>query len=216
MVWVAQRYGSGSSTQCLFRQRGSLAFSFRWERGLDMECVLYGDIAYVPLDMVSLAGGWLVFPRAVVLAAVVLLLVGLFGILAYRELVVSIFDPEFAAAIGTAPGVWQSLLLGLTAVVAVVGFELVGVILLVALLVLPAATARLITARLPMMVLGAIVSGIGSAIGGYFLALAFQGAIAGWIALAGGMQFVVVFAWNWLRQRLKLSPSSAQNPFGAE
>lgn len=183
---------------------------------LDLECVLYGEIAYVPLQMVPLAGGGVVLPRALLVAAAVLLVVALVGVVAYKELVVSAFDPAFAATVGLAPRLWQAVLLSMTATVTVVGFELVGVILIVALLVLPAATARLLSTRLSQMFLIAMLCGMSSAVGGYVLATVMHGAIAGWMALTAGTQYALALGWKRLRARLQQLPPSAEEPFGAQ
>ncbi len=181
---------------------------------LDVECVLYGEIAYVPLQMVPFLG--IMLPQALLVSAGVLLGVALLGMVAYKELVASAFDPAFAATIGLAPNLWQVVLLGVTAVVTVVGFELVGVILIVALLVLPAATARVFRIRLPGMFLVAMLCGMGSAVGGYGLATIVQGSIAGWMALVAGMQYVLAVGWKRLRAHLQQLPPSAEGPFNAE
>ncbi|MCS7169955.1 MAG: metal ABC transporter permease [Candidatus Kapabacteria bacterium] len=178
---------------------------------LDVECVLYGEIAYVPLDVTTLPGLGIPVSRAVLISLGLLVVVAAVIAIAYKELVLTAFDPEFAATAGISPQVWQTVLLILTAVVTVVGFELVGAILIVALLVVPAATARLVTARLPAMLGVSVLLGIGGAVGGYAMASVLQGAIAGWMAIAAGVQFLVVFAWRRVRQRFWVTavPSDA-------
>jgi manganese/zinc/iron transport system permease protein len=183
---------------------------------LDVECVLYGEIAYVPLDMVALGG--MELPWAVVVGSVLLGCVLAVVLLAYKELVVSAFDPEFAATIGIWPALWQTVLLVLTAVVSVVGFELVGAILTVALLIVPAATARLVTVRIPAMVVLSVLFGSSAAVAGCGVAMLLQGAIAGWIAVVGGVQFAVVLCWSRFRGRRvsQQAPSAAEGPFQGE
>ena len=183
---------------------------FAGQVDLDAECVLYGELAYVPLELVSVMG--VEAPRGLWTSTVLLAGVGLFVWLAYKELALVSFDPTFAASIGRSPRRWSLALMGLTAAVTVVALELVGAILVVALLVGPAAGARLLTRRLPQMLLVSALLALGSVGAGYGLAWAFDGALAGWIAVvAGGHVGVLV-----LLRRLRKAPASAQEPFAAE
>lgn len=94
-----------------------------------------------------------------------LLIVGLIA-LCYRDLLLAAFDPTFAAAIGRPVGLIDALTLGLLTLTIVVGLQAVGNILIVAMVVTPSATARLLTDRVPMMMLlGALIGGISGAVG---------------------------------------------------
>ncbi|MEN3026343.1 MAG: metal ABC transporter permease [Chlorobiota bacterium] len=182
-----------------------LLSAFGGKVDLDVECVLYGELAYVPLDMVTV--GPLMVPRAALWA---LLLVGIAAVVllvAWKELVVSTFDPEFAEVSGMTPKLWQAVLLGMTAMAAVVGFVLVGAILVVALLTVPAATARLLTARLLRMVGIAVLVSISSTVAGYVAASNLGGAVAGWMVLAATLQFIAAVVWSWLRRCFRPGPS---------
>ncbi|HLI50751.1 MAG TPA: metal ABC transporter permease [Thermomicrobiaceae bacterium] len=84
----------------------------------------------------------------------------------YRDLLLAAFDPTFAAAIGRPVGLIDALTLGLLTLTIVVGLQTVGNILIVALVVTPSATARLLTDRVPvMMLLGATIGGLSGAVG---------------------------------------------------
>lgn len=183
---------------------------------LDVECVLYGELAYVPLDTVLLFGGGVAAPRALLTALGLLVVVVIVLVLGYRRLVLSLFDPECAAVLGIVPRRWQGVLLGLTAVVTVVGFELVGAILIVALLIVPAAAARLLRVSLPVMIGAAALFGAVSAVVGYGLSGAIGGAISGWIALAAGAELGLVLAWHQLRRAWvsEHAPTAPENPLG--
>lgn len=101
-------------------------------------------------------------------AAVSLLLV----LAAFQRLRAVAFDADFARVQGLRPDRTDLLLLGLIVVVCVAGLQAVGLILVVALLVLPAATARLLTHRLPRMLgLAALSGAIAGAAGAYLSAL---------------------------------------------
>jgi manganese/zinc/iron transport system permease protein len=193
-----------------------LLSAFAGNVDLDVECVLYGEIAYVPLDLWAIAGGRLVLPRAVLLAAGLLLAVALVVVVAYKELLLTTFDPEFAATVGIAPGVWQGVLVGMTTLVTIVGFELVGAVLIVSLLVVPAAAARLVARRFPAMLWGAVGLGCSSALAGFGMAQLSGGAIAGWMSTVAAAEFALLFLWRRWRSQLEQAPPPPQDPFARE
>lgn len=104
-----------------------------------------------------------------------LLLVGLLGaivvltiILFYKELLLLSFDPTTAEAMGYPVQALNHLLLGLIALTIVISIQAVGIILVVALLVTPSATAYLLTERfLRMMILGVLLAALAAVIGLY-------------------------------------------------
>lgn len=98
------------------------------------------------------------------LIGVVALMVVIASLLLFKELTVLCFDEQFAAAIGWRPVALDVLLMGLVAVVTVVGLQAVGLILVIALLIIPATAARFWTDRLKRMIVMATVIG---AIGGW-------------------------------------------------
>lgn len=117
---------------------------------LDPSCVLYGAIELAPLETWSLGGIHL--PRAVWLHAAGLLMNGLFVIILYKELKLSSFDPALADAMGFSSSRLHYLLMIMVALTTVLAFETVGSILVVAMLIVPAATAYQWTDRLGRMI----------------------------------------------------------------
>lgn len=166
---------------------------------LDQECVLYGEIAYVPLDMVDLFG--ISVPRQFYIRLINSLLVLLSVAISYRILKLSSFDPGFAAAVGVPVALWQFLLMGGVSLTTVVSFESVGAILVVAFLAGPPATAYLLTGKLKRMILLSAIFGATASILGYYLATALNASIAGSIATVIGVQFALVFAGIQLASR---------------
>jgi manganese/zinc/iron transport system permease protein len=156
---------------------------------LDQDCVLYGEIAYVPLDVVITADGTNFGPRAPYIMGTILILVLLFIIVFYKELFLTTFDPAFASAVGISTTLWHYLLMSAVSATTVASFESVGAILVVALLIAPAATAYLITDNFKWMLVIASVTGILSSISGYYLAVWLDGSIAGAIAALTGVFF---------------------------
>lgn len=158
---------------------------------LDQDCVLYGEIAYVPLDLWFLESGVNLGPRALWIAGGLLVVVALFVVLGYKGLQITSFNEEFAVSVGLSAMVWHYLLMGMVSAVTVASFEVVGAILVVALLVGPAASAYLLSKRLPTMLALTLLFGVLSSISGYYLAKFLEGSIAGAIATMTGIWFAL-------------------------
>jgi manganese/zinc/iron transport system permease protein len=131
---------------------------------LDAGCVLYGAIELTPLDRVRLLG--LDIPRAVVVLGSVALLNLMFVLIFFKELKLSSFDPALATSMGFSAILMHYALMVLVAITAVASFESVGNILVVAMFIVPPATAFLLTDRLGvMLVLSTIVAALGAVSG---------------------------------------------------
>lgn len=118
---------------------------------LDTECILYGEMEYVPFGERHSVLGLFEIPfmvaRMGVVGAFVIGLVVFF----YRPLVVSSFDPGLARSIGYNPAIVHHALMSLLAVVVVSAFEAVGAVLVIAILIFPATTASLLSDRMPVI-----------------------------------------------------------------
>jgi manganese/zinc/iron transport system permease protein len=160
---------------------------------LDQDCVLYGEIAYVPIDLWITKSGTIMGPRVLYISGTVLIIILVFIAIGYKELFLTTFDPAYAAAMGISTVVWHYLLMGAVSITTVASFESVGAILVVALLIAPPATAYLLTENLlKMMVITAII-GVLVSITGYYLAAGTDGSIAGAMAAMAGVIFGLVF-----------------------
>ena len=156
---------------------------------LDQDCVLYGEIADVPLDVIITGDGDNIGPRALYIMGTIFVLILIFIIVFYKELFLTTVDPSFANAIGISTALWHYLLMSAVSATTVASFESVGAILVVALLVAPAAAAYLITDNFRWMLVIASFTGVLSSISGYYLAVWFDGSIAGAIAAMTGVFF---------------------------
>jgi ABC-type Mn2+/Zn2+ transport system permease subunit len=156
---------------------------------LDPGCVLYGLIEFIPLDTFDWYG-WEI-PRAIPALALTLLATVTFVTLLWKELKVVSFDPALATAMGIPAGLVHYLLMGLVAVVTVASFKAVGSIIVIAMLIVPAATAHLLTDRLRWMMLWAILNAVLASVLGYLGAVAWDTSVAGMMAVAAGAQFTV-------------------------
>ena len=156
---------------------------------LDLDSTIYGELAFVPFDTMSLLGVEVIRPAVVlaVVAAVNLALV----LLLWKELKATTFDPQFGAVVGLRPRLLSRLLLLAVAVTAVAAFQAVGAILVVTMLIVPAATAYLLTDSLKVMVGLAIGVGWVGAVAGHTIALAVDSNIAGAMGLVCSACFVL-------------------------
>ena len=125
-----------------------------------------------------------------VLGAIVL---GIVAVL-WKELLYSTFDPLGAAASGLPVSALEYLFLGLVAITIVISLQAVGIILIVAMLVTPAATAQLVTVRFSRMILFATLIGAVTSIVGLYISYWFNVASGATIVLVQTAVFLVVLA----------------------
>lgn len=157
---------------------------------LDVNCILYGALEFAEFDRVEWpVEGGLDWPRAFWNLLVTLVLTIGFIVVFWKELTITSFDPTLATALGFNAMVVHYLLMALVAGVTVASFEAVGSILVIAMLIVPGATAHLMSDRLIGMVIWSGVVSILSAVGGVALAVALNVNAAGMIAVTAGAQF---------------------------
>jgi len=124
----------------------------------------------------------------------------------YKEFMVLTFDPVLAATLRIRARFLYYLLLVLIAVTIVISLQTVGVALMVAMLVTPAATAYLLTRRLPtMMILAACVGAFSGVVGlylSYYVSVASGAAIVLVCTLLFALAFVLAPRRGWLWRRL--------------
>ena len=163
---------------------------------LDPGCVLYGAIELTPLDTTTVLGYDV--PRVVITLGAVALLNLTCVLLFYKELKITSFDPALATTLGISSRLMHYLLMTLVAITAVASVEAVGNILVVAMLIVPAAAAYMLTDRLSVMIFLSVIIGIASAALGHLSAImvpaifGFGSTItAGMMALSAGVLFVV-------------------------
>lgn len=171
------------------------------EVDLDPGCVLYGAVELVPLDTQDFLG-WTV-PRAVIKVGGILILNVVFVMLFFKELLISTFDPVLSDTLGIRSKWMNFLLMAMVAITAVAAFESVGSILVIAMMIVPAATAQLLTDRLgSMLTVSVVVAGV-SAVMGHISAITLPQLLgfedtntAGMMAVVAGsiFGFAVLFA----------------------
>lgn len=175
---------------------------------LDLDCVLFGEIAFVPFHNIQLFG--IELPKAVWVTGSVFILTLICIVVFYKQLKVCSFDPALAAAIGIPVAFIHYLLMGLVSVTTVASFESVGAILVVGLMVLPSATAYLLTDRLSRMLVYSVILGTFSSVIGYYVSFWLDASIAGCMITVAGAFFVLAFLFSplhgivtrsWIRRR---------------
>ncbi|MBA2443631.1 MAG: metal ABC transporter permease [Rubrobacter sp.] len=167
-----------------------LVSRFATDVHIDLQHVLYGEIAFSPLNSL-IVGGVDLGPRSFwALGIVTVLAVALVSLL-YKELKIGTFDPGMAAAVGLSPTLVHYLLMGAVSATTVGAFDSVGAILVVAFLIVPPATAYLLTEKLLRMMALSVVLGVVSSVAGYYLAALMDVAIAGMMAVVAGGFFLL-------------------------
>lgn len=149
----------------------------------DLYHILFGNVLAVrPSDM------WM----TLIIGIIVLSGIYLF----YKELLVTSFDPTMAAAYGLSTRFVHYLLMMMLTLVTVASLQTVGIILVVAMLITPAATAYLLTNRLSRMIFLSASFGTISAIIGLYLSFTYNLSSGASIVLVATALFVLVFIFS--------------------
>jgi manganese/zinc/iron transport system permease protein len=161
---------------------------------LDADCVLFGELEYIPLAEPSrlIAGAWGPVPVPLLIGTAIAAAVLIYITAFYKELKLTAFDPGLARSLGIRTRLTHYSLMAMLSVVVVSSLESVG-LLVVALLVLPGSTAQFFTRRLLTLHILSVILCLTAVLGGYHLAAWFRCPTAAAIALCGGAQFAA--AW---------------------
>ena len=180
---------------------------------LDPGCVLYGALELAVIDSATV-------PRIVWQSSAILILNLFLAGVFFKELKVVAFDPRFAKASGIPSGLIQQGLTVVTALTTVVAFESVGSILVIAMLIVPGASAMLLSRSVSGVLLWSLVVAISSAVLGHVLAISLGptwlglltgrhdlGSLssAGMMAASAGGIFFSLLAASRLAQRVRSS-----------
>lgn len=166
---------------------------FSGQVDLDQECVLYGELAFVPFDTITF-GNLEAGPRAFWMIGLVFLInLGVLA-LAYERFKLVSFHPALAISLGVNVAFWHYLLMTLVSLTTVASFEAVGAILVVALLVIPASSAYLWAKSLKSMLWIAAAYAQASVLIGYSLARWLDSSIAASIGVSSGLLLFLTLA----------------------
>ncbi len=159
---------------------------------LDIDAVLLGELAFAPFDRLVVSGSD-IGPKSLWVIGSILLITLSLLILFFKELKLSTFDKGLAATLGFSPLIIHYGLMTVSSITVVGAFDAVGAVLVVALIIAPAATAYLLTDDLKRMLLLSCFFGIFAAIGGYWLANILDASIAGSMTTVLGFVFLLVY-----------------------
>jgi manganese/iron transport system permease protein len=163
----------------------------------DLFHFLFGDVLGISFaDLISLA----------VLASLLLLIVWVL----WKELLFATFDPLGAGAAGLPVRRLDDLLLILIAVTIVVSLQAVGIVLVVAMITTPAATAQLLVKRFGQMIALAALIGVTSSIVGLYVSYALDIASGASIVLTETFAFLVALLITSIRKRVRANRAVAQ------
>ena len=163
----------------------------------DLFHFLFGDVLGISFaDLISLA----------VLASLLLLIVWVL----WKELLFATFDPLGAGAAGLPVRRLDDLLLILIAVTIVVSLQAVGIVLVVAMITTPAATAQLLVKRFGQMIALAALIGVTSSLVGLYVSYALDIASGASIVLTETFAFLVALLMTSIRKRVRANRAVAQ------
>lgn len=160
---------------------------------LDTACVYEGSLMNV---LETLRIGGLEVPRQVLVALPVLLINVVMISLLWKELKLTTFDSSLAGAMGISAPVMHYLLMTLVALTAVASFQMVGSILVVAMLIIPAATAQMCVERLGRLVLLACVIGAFVGVAGTLLSVWLDISPPGTMAVLAGVLYALAAVFS--------------------
>ena len=169
---------------------GIALISTRSSYSLDLSHILFGNVLGISGATLRLIA---IFGSLVLVASLLL----------HKELTIVAFDPTHAQSVGLPTNFLRYVLLVLVAITTVVALNTVGIALMVAMLVTPAATAYQIAYRLPRVMLLAAVFSVFSAISGLYLSFYQEIAAGAAIVLVATALFIVTFLLHPQIRRLR-------------
>jgi ABC-type Mn2+/Zn2+ transport system permease subunit len=156
----------------------------------DLTHILFGNILGV-----SRSDLWIMLAIMLVVVAVVVVF--------YKELLVTSFDPSHSIAIGLSPELVRYGLLLLIAMTVVSAIQVAGVVLVLALLITPAAAASLLVKRLPAIIGLGVVFAVLSALVGFYASYYANVASGAAVVLSLTVIFMIAFGMAAIKKRLR-------------
>ncbi len=176
---------------------------------IDQECVLFGELGTTFLDKIII-GGRLYGTRSFLQILPVFLLIVGFVVFGFKGLQILSFHEEFAKSMGINTTFWHFAFMGLVSITTVMSFESVGAVLVVGLLVIPPATAFLLTNKLKQMLWMSITISTLAILTGYQLSFYFDVSISSMIVVTAGIFFIIILFGQLLLKNL-YSPMLNEN-----
>jgi manganese/zinc/iron transport system permease protein len=214
---VKQDAAIGIAFTSLFALGVVLITVFVKKAHIDTDCILFGNFLEVSIDATTVSlspelaesvrqnrfgAEFLMGQNELALSNPVLRMAGVMvfsGILIfafYKELLVSSFDPGLAVSLGIKANVVHYALMCVLSLVVVSAFESVGAILVVAMLILPGATAHLISDRLPAIMALTVLHALIASLLGCHLSVWWQTSVAGSLVVASTILFTLAWLFS--------------------
>ncbi len=159
---------------------------------IDTDAVLLGELAFAPFDRLFY-GEIDLGPKSLWVMGSILIFTIILLFVFFKELKISTFDTELATSLGFSPVIIHYSLMSVTSITTVGAFDAVGAVLVVALMIVPAASAYLLTNDLKKLLLGSSFFGIASAVVGYWTARWLDASISGSMATILGILFLISY-----------------------
>lgn len=177
---------------------------------LDVDTVLVGDLNLAAMEDLEV-DGTVLGPKYLAVMLVVFVINAVFVAVNYKQLKLSTLDDEFARSLGLKTGLFNAVFMLLVSLSVTAAFHAAGALLVVGLVVVPAATAYLICTRLSVMIALTLVIAAVGALSGFWMSYVTDTATSAGMAIMYGAIFAAVLAGAHVRravvQRLHLRPA---------
>lgn len=178
---------------------------------LDTHAVLVGDLNLAAFNQATV-NGIRIGPSYLFTMLGVLAINALFIGVFYRQLKLTTFDPQFAAGLGLKVRLLNTAFMFLVAFTVTAAFNAAGAILVLALVVVPPATAYLLSTRLPTMIALTVAIAVAGSVVGFWLAYVLNAATSAGMAVFYGLIFTLVLLLSRLRERSRRNGSPRIEP----
>ncbi len=172
---------------------------------LDTHAVLVGDLNLAAFEQFEW-GGVPIAPRYLLVMLGVLAVNVAFLAAFYPRLKLSTFDPQYARVLGIRSGLLDTAFMFLVSVTVTAAFNAAGAILVIAFMIVPPATALLLSRRLPVMLVLTVVIAVGGAVAGFWAAYWLDAATSAGMAVFYGAIFAAAFATSRVVRRRHARP----------
>ncbi|QJC21185.1 metal ABC transporter permease [Arcanobacterium buesumense] len=158
---------------------------------LDTHVVLSGDLNLAAWHQLTI-GGVSIGPKYLYVLLIVFVLNAVVLWFMYPRLKITSFDPSFASTIGIRARWVDTIFMFLVAVTVTAAFNAAGAVLIIALMIAPAATARLVSNSMKHMLIGTMVIAVAGAIVGFWIAYVLHAPTSAAMAVCYGLAFATV------------------------
>lgn len=169
---------------------------------LDTHAVLVGDLNLAAISTLTV-GGVQIGPSYLYVMLGVLIVNVAFIALLYPQLSVTTFDPAFATSIGVPVRALNTAFMFLVAFTITAAFNAAGAILVLALMIVPGATAYLLSGRLGVVLALTAVIAVAGSLVGFWIAYRLNAATSAGMSMFYGLLFTAVLGLTWARQRVR-------------